>query len=380
MRAVSLFSGIGVGEARLATSPVEVCVANEADPRRAAAYSAIYPSVEMIQGDITDDNVMGAVLSACRRHNVEMIFATPPCQGLSRAAGIPRFGDKRNDLICSVVDAVANLKPKYVFVENVKRLFDVEIMGRGRKTKVLNLLNSELGGQYRIVAETLDLKEFNVPQSRVRALILMTRKDQHAIWQLPEKHHRLKDLRTTIGHLPSLDPIVTDISESEHAKLFPQFRRRQLEGAEVSPWHKPPAHVLRQVVAMMHTPTGRTAFENKSHFPKTKTGERVRGYLSTYRRLRWDRPASTVTMDNRKISSQNNVHPGHQIERARSGETIYSDARALSILELMLTMTIPSDWPVPATLSDAALRSLIGEGVPPLFIEDLIKNLSYSHG
>ncbi len=39
----------------------------------------------------------------------------------------------------------------------------------------------------------------------------------------------------------------------------------------------------------------------------------VRGYHNTYKRQNWDTPAYAVTMDNRKISSQNNVHPGRYI-------------------------------------------------------------------
>lgn len=375
MNALSLFSGIGVGEAMLRGTSVEVRVANEFEPSRAKAYSEIYPETTMIQGDITNTEVMASVISASTQNSVDIVFATPPCQGMSRAAGIPIVGDPRNNLISPVIDAVAAIKPKYVLVENVKRLFEVRVHHRGLNARVLDLLHKALGDQYHILSAVVDLKDFAVPQSRIRAFILMTRKDQSEAWQLPQKNNEVVTLRSAIGHLPSLDPYVTDISDGAHLKLFPNFNERLAEGLVVSQWHKPPTHIMRQVLTMMHTPTGKTAFNNKVYFPKTKDGKRVRGYLSTYRRLTWDGPAKTITMDNRKISSQNNVHPGRLLNTAQNRKQIYSDARALSIFELMLLMTMPPHWQPPTVLSEPSLRSLLGEGLPPLFLKNLVSNL-----
>ena len=137
---------------------------------------------------------------------------------------------------------------------------------------------------------------------------------------------------------------------------------------------------------MMHTPTGETAFDNKKYFPVKENGTPVKGYRNTYKRQNWDTPAYTVTMDNRKISSQNNVHPGRYLGVDENGDTIYSDARTLTLYELMLVMSLPSNWPVPEKTSEAFLRRIIGEGIPPLFVKKVfdleltstgILNLSY---
>ena len=109
--------------------------------------------------------------------------------------------------------------------------------------------------------------------------------------------------------------------------------------------------------------------------PLKADGTPVTGYKSTYRRLRWDDPASTVTMDNRKISSQNNVHPGRYLGVDENGECIYSDARALSLFELMRIMSLPDDWALPLNTNEAFVRSVIGEGIPPLFIKKLFEEL-----
>ena len=150
---------------------------------------------------------------------------------------------------------------------------------------------------------------------------------------------------------------------------------RKSAALAISKWHNPPHHIRRQVIAMMHTPTGCTAFDNPIYFPIKENGEPVRGYRNTYKRQNWDTPAYTVTMDNRKISSQNNVHPGRYLGKNAEGEDIYSDPRALTVYELMIISTLPKDWPLPDNVSEAFLRSIIGEGIPPLFVKKIFEML-----
>jgi DNA (cytosine-5)-methyltransferase 1 len=126
---------------------------------------------------------------------------------------------------------------------------------------------------------------------------------------------------------------------------------------------------------MQHTPTGKTAFDNSKYYPVKENGEAVKGFRNTYKRQNWDTPAYTVTMDNRKISSQDNVHPGRKEYIDENGEEIYSDARALTLYELMKIMSIPQDWPVPENTSEAFLRRIIGEGIPPLFVKKVFEKL-----
>ena len=182
-------------------------------------------------------------------------------------------------------------------------------------------------------------------------------------------------MRDAIGDLPILDPFVKDISEEERQKMFPLYKERKEQALMISPWHKPPEHIKRQVIAMQHTAPGCTAFDNPVYFPVKENGDPVKGYHNTYKRQNWDTPAYTVTMDNRKISSQNNVHPGRVEYTNEKGEIIYSDARTLTLYELMKVMSLPDDWPVPLNTPEAFLRRIIGEGIPPLFVKKVFDKL-----
>ena len=130
----------------------------------------------------------------------------------------------------------------------------------------------------------------------------------------------------------------------------------------------------------MHTPTGKSAFQNEHFFPK-KDGRRVKGAPRTYMRMFWDKPATTIMQNSDVISAFINVHPGRVVVDSDDDcERIYSDARTLSIYELLILSSLPKDWNIPDWADEKTIRQVIGEGIPPLLIrravEALIKEIS----
>ena len=374
MKLLSLFANIGVAEAYLEKLGINVVVANELVKRRASLYSQIYPLTEMICGDINDKIVFQTIIDSCLKNKVDVVMATPPCQGMS-TAGQQESDDERNKLICPVLEIVKILKPKYVFIENVPLFYNTVIRINGERVLIPELIKKELARDYNIIEYIIDTKDYGVPQTRERAIILLSRKDLTYTWELPEKDDHIVTMRDAIGNIPSIDPYVKDVSDEERMAMFPLYEEKKKRALKISPWNIPPHHVKRQVVAMQHTPTGCTAFDNPVYFPVKADGKPVRGYHNTYKRQNWDTAAYTVTMDNRKISSQNNVHPGRLDGVDEDGNPIYSDARTLTLYELMLIMSLPNDWPVPERTSEAFLRRIIGEGIPPLFVKKAFNQL-----
>ena len=374
MKVLSLFANIGVAEAYLRELGVDVDVANELLERRAKLYAEIYPETEMIPGDITTDDVFSKVIRKSREAGVKCIMATPPCQGMSTAGQLDE-DDERNRLIIPVINAVHKIKPDYVFIENVPNFFNTTIKIDDQDILIPDYINNELENEYIIHRYIINTKDYSVPQVRERAITLLTRRTVEKEWILPNPDEKIITMRDVIGDIPEIDPFVKDISQDEMNQLFPLYEERKNRALAISRWNIPPHHVKRQVIAMMHTPSGATAFDNDKYFPVKENGSPVKGYRNTYKRQNWDTPAYTVTMDNRKISSQNNVHPGRYIGHDENGDPIYSDARTLTLYELMLVMSLPSNWPVPEKTSEAFLRRIIGEGIPPLFVKKVFENL-----
>ena len=80
--------------------------------------------------------------------------------------------------------------------------------------------------QYSINAEVIDTKNYSVPQTRQRTILLLTKTGEPREWRLPPCEKNLISLEDAIGDLPSLDPIVKDISRSELLKLFPLYQEK----------------------------------------------------------------------------------------------------------------------------------------------------------
>ena len=380
INAVSLFSNVGVAEAYYEQIGIDVKVANELEIKRAKFYSHIYPNVNMVVGDITETHIKEDIIDKCLENNVELVIATPPCQGMS-TAGKMAFGDPRNALICHAVEIIDAINPKYIFFENVPEQLKTKILVDGKPELIPNYLHRIFDDRYIFNDEfVVNAADYGVPQLRDRAIILMVRRDVGRKWTFPVKNKKRPTLEEAIGHLPMLDPEISDMSIDETLKVFPQYLERKARAKEISKWFYPPSHPYRQIYAMSHTPTGQTAFDNKDEFkPKKQDGQIVKGFHNTYKRQEWDKPAFTITMYNRTIGSQNNVHPGRFIGNDEKGNPLYSDARVLTIYELLIVSSLPLDWNIPEWASDHFIRAVIGEGVPPLLTKKIMKELVVIH-
>ena len=371
MNGLSLFANVGIAETYLKEVGIDVVVANELLEERARFYQDVYPDCNMICGNIQDPMVFDAIYEEAKARNVQFIIATPPCQGMS-PAGKKDPMDARNNLITSAVEMVERLLPDFVLIENVMQVLKTKIYYDGEYILIPEYLKKRLGKYYNFNDNpVIDSKFFGVPQQRKRAIFLLSKKDRGIHWEFPEKEKNLVTLRDAIGNLPSLDPL---IKAEEYRNIFPEYEAKRQAGLAVSKWHCPREHVWRNVEVMMHTPEGQSARKNPVYFPKKKDGSMVGGALRTYMRMEWDRPAPTITAYNHTISSFQNVHPG----RETAQEGIYSDARVLTIFELMRVMTLPDDWNIPDWATPQLIRQVIGEGIPPLLIKKLVAQLNLS--
>lgn len=349
MRAISLFSGGGVGESRLQEVGVEVVVANELLESRENLFKALNPETPLLVGDITDESIKSEICKLGM--GVDLVIATPPCQGVSVAGKNRSLSsqvlDKRNYLIFDAIEIVRRVKPKFVVFENVSTFLDLHLPLNGDLVAVPALLEGLLGDDYIVQHAVLNAADFGVAQVRKRAIIILSKKPSKAYsWPSTQKQ---KTLRSAIGHLPSLE----------------SGQKSDIE------YHYARNHDARHVEWMRHTPTGRSAFENKEFYPQASDGSRIKAYNTTYRRMEWDRPAPTITMRNDAISSQANVHPGRAM-----GGGLFSDARVLTPLELLILSSVDPERLRGRKIGELEIRRSLGESVPPLLMNAIIGGLS----
>lgn len=378
--ALSLFSSAGVAETYFDKHGVFVKVAAELLPERASLYQHLYPNAKMMQGDIANFDFFKSVLDTAKKEKCNFLIATPPCQGMS-TAGKQKKDDPRNRLIIPVVKAIKEIKPKFVIIENVPQILLTKIKIGDEWIKIDDYLRKNLENSYTFnVNNIVNAMNYGVAQSRERCVYLLSRRDTNIKWEFPAPLDYIITMRDAIGDLPSLDPNVTDISEKDRLKLFPNYYSKREEGLKVSKWHYPPRHKYRHVIAMMHTPEGCSAWANKKYYPKLADGTKSKGYKNTYKRQWWDKPAYTVTKYTSRIGSQENGHPGYELVHSDDEEIrIWSDARVLSIFELMRVSSLPDDWNIPDNASSNTIREILGEGVPPRLLEYALIELERLH-
>ncbi|MEG2584287.1 MAG: DNA cytosine methyltransferase, partial [Oscillospiraceae bacterium] len=325
---------------------------NELLDERARFYSHLYPEVDMIVGDITNEQIYNKVIEQCNKKEVDFLMATPPCQGMS-LAGKMDPADIRNQLIYYAVKAIKDLEPKYVLLENVPQQLRTKVKIDDEELLIPDYLKKELSYKYNFAKNSLvSARDYGVPQMRKRNIVLMSRKDLKYVWQMPQPFEQEIPLKEALKDIPSIDPLLKEGIE-ETLKMFPQYEEKRIKGLQFSKWHYPPVHSKKLVNTMMHTPSGCTAFDNEIFYPKKNDGRRVNGHYNTYRRYSWDKPSRTITQNNAVISSLCCVHPGYKIsEGITEEERIYSDARCFSIYELMVVTSLPPDWDIPDWATD----------------------------
>lgn len=371
LRGLSLFANVGIAEAYMKEIGVDILLANEIVSKRAEFYKAVYPETEMICGDITDDAIRTDIVNRALDKGVNFIIATPPCQGMSVAGSRNQF-DERNQLIFYAIDVIKRIRPKYVLLENVPRQLVTKIKVNEKIMYIPEYIKYELEEEYNFNNQTLvRAMDYGVPQIRERNIYLLTRKECKLDWHFPSVEDEIT-LNDAIGHLPSLDPLLREGLEFTLEK-FPEYEDKKKRGLQISKWHYPPKHSWKQVEWMLHTPTGKSAIYNEKYYPQKAGGVPVKAHHNHYRRMKWDMPSRTITQNNGVMSSLCCVHPGRPY--IENGEELYSDPRVLSIYELMIVTSLPTDWPIPEWADETFIRNVIGEGIPPLLVKKIMLQL-----
>lgn len=372
LKGLSLFANVGIAEAYMKDIGVNILLANEIDEERAKFYQVVYSDAHMVCGDITDDEVRGQIVDEAIEKQVDFVIATPPCQGMSEA-GLRLEFDPRNQLVSYAVDVIKRVKPRFALLENVPKQLTTKIRCGEEIVLIPEYIKRELGTDYTFNKETLVMaKDYGVPQLRERNIFLLVRNDVDVVWEFPEKQKEIT-LYEAIGNLPPLDPKLRDGMDMT-IKKFPNYEERRDAALAISKWHFPPTHSWKQVEWMMHTPTGKSAIYNKKHYPQKANGIPVKAHHNHYRRLKWDMPCRTITQNNGVISSLACVHPGRPYTGS-NGEQLYSDARVLTIYELLIVMSLPLDWPIPEWASETFIRRVLGEGIPSKLVGGIMNAL-----
>ena len=164
MKFIDLFAGIGGFRFGMESAGHECVAFCEIDKFARASYKAIHNTEGEIElhdiTQVTDDEIRAI-------GHVDAICGGFPCQAFSIAGHRRGFEDTRGTLFFEVARFASILKPKYLFLENVKGLLNHD---KGDTFEVILSALDELG--YDVEWQVLNSKDFGVPQNRERVFII----------------------------------------------------------------------------------------------------------------------------------------------------------------------------------------------------------------
>lgn len=165
MNFLDLFAGIGgfrLGMERAGHKCVGYC---EIDKYARLSYNAIHNT----EGEIDYKDITEVTNEEFRklRGKVDVICGGFPCQAFSIAGNQLGFEDARGTLFYEIARAAEQIKPRYLFLENVRNLLSHD---KGKTFERMLKILDELG--YDAEWQVLNSKNFGVPQNRERVFII----------------------------------------------------------------------------------------------------------------------------------------------------------------------------------------------------------------
>lgn len=338
---------------------------------------------EVIEHDITSDDILERIDNAVNGRTVDIIIGGPPCQAYSTAGrvrdGKKMASDPRNYLFESYVKILEYYSPKFFVFENVIGLLSAQVKNAPIFPKVLKAL----GNKYKVIGnpEVLvhNTADYGVPQLRKRVIIIGVRKDidkrAEELYESIIKTHwnpetlcnekkgkkRFVDVRQAIGDLPSVEPGQDASTEDFDYPCNNEFLKRI---------GKPGIHPLMDHIARKHNDLDRERFQVMIHnhwsfgqlrreMPQYEH-EHARVFDNSYVVQWWDLPSKTILAHIHKDGFQF-IHPDEE------------QRRTFTVREAARIQSFPDDFEFKGSRGEKYKQ--IGNAVPPLFAEALAKSI-----
>lgn len=205
LKAVDLFCGCGGLSLGFENAGFKVVFANDIDSICLETYKKNFNISNdcVFCGDIRELNKDYSLIKTDIT-NLDLVCGGPPCQGFSMANRQRVIDDPRNFLYKEYLLFLKHTKPKFFVIENVKGMLN-------KIDEILDDIKHYLGSEYNVSYKLFNVKNFGVPQSRERLIIIGNRmgiSSNQIIENIIKRSSTIKNhvLFDAIGDLPELKP------------------------------------------------------------------------------------------------------------------------------------------------------------------------------
>ncbi|MGN8426711.1 DNA cytosine methyltransferase [Helicobacter pylori] len=231
---ISLFSGAGVGYYGLLEEGFECVATNEILEKR-LNIQRINRKCKLdesyISGDIKKPETKEKILKQIGFYSkkfgndrVDLVVATPPCQGMSVANHKKKNDEiKRNSLVIESIDLIKQIKPRFFILENVPSFYKTGCIDKNNNLlEIGSMIEQNLSGDYMLYDEVINFKNFGANSSRTRTLVIGVCKEFKDFISALEFFPDFKQEKTLKEVIGSLKPLTW--GEYDSADFYHSFR------------------------------------------------------------------------------------------------------------------------------------------------------------
>ncbi|MAQ42761.1 MAG: DNA (cytosine-5-)-methyltransferase [Mesonia sp.] len=329
LKAVDFFCGAGGVTCGFSQIGIEVLGGIDIDSKFKDTYEKNNGS-KFLNEDVSnlDTSKLQELLPIKKNDNNLIFVGCSPCQYYSNIKSDKRKSAKGRLLLEDFKEFILFYKPGYVFVENVPGL------NTKKGSPIENFKNTLSKQGYSFDFNVLNAKHFEVPQNRRRFVLIASRVMGDI--KLPENKINKKNItvKEAIGNyqdFPQIQHGHKDLSDFQHSTA----RLSDLNLLRVS---KTPLNG-----------GSRKAWENDAQL-QLECYKNHKGHTDVYGRLKWSKPAPTITTRFIYTSTGRYSHPEQN--------------RGLSLREGATLQSFPKDY-VFHSNNQGAIATMIGNAVPP---------------
>ncbi|MCL2468921.1 MAG: DNA cytosine methyltransferase [Alphaproteobacteria bacterium] len=330
LNAIDLFAGCGGLTQGMRKAGFHIRVAVELEPTAARAYKLNHPDTHVIQQDIREVDIK-EIKRILGGEPLHFLAGCPPCQGFSSVRRLNKkqnVQDRRNNLVLEYFRMVKELKPLTIMMENVPGLKDYY-----RFKEIVKKLDA-LG--YNPKVEIVDVKEYGVPQSRRRLVMIGSLLGEIDIARPKVKKTTVRDTIFSLEPPEKTTDPLHRIVAKHTSEVNERIRLTPKDGGSRK-------DLPKKYVLACHKQDGI-------------------GFNDVYGRLRWDDYSTTITGGCLNPSKGRFLHPEQD--------------RVLTPREAALLQSFPASYKFPTDISKQALALLIGNALPPKFSYYQSKNIA----
>ncbi len=231
---ISLFSGAGVGCYGLLEEGFECVATNEILEKR-LNIQRINRKCKLdesyISGDIKKPETKERILKQIGFYSkkfgndrVDLVVATPPCQGMSVANHKKKNDEiKRNSLVVESIDLIKQIKPRFFILENVPSFYKTGCIDKNDNfLEIGSMIEQNLSGDYMLYDEVINFKNFGANSSRTRTLVIGVCKEFKDFISALEFFPDFKQEKTLKEVIGSLKPLTW--GEYDSTDFYHSFR------------------------------------------------------------------------------------------------------------------------------------------------------------